>query len=182
MKIYQILIIALVATVLLGCATSESNSNAGDRTSVPPVDEKASEPAKKAVEPEVSYPKESYSQTTPTEAFKTYIMATVNKDVAALKTSLSKGSLDLIEKSAKEQGKTVEEILTGGAVENESKQVPQIQNEKITGNTATVDFKDASMPDFLTMPLVKENGTWKVALDQFQRELLEKLSRQLKNA
>ncbi len=182
MKIYQILIVALFAMVLFGCASNEPNSNAVDTTSVPPVEDKAPETAKKPVEPEVSYPKESYSQTSPTEAFKTYIMATVNKDVDTLRKSLSKGSLELVEKSAKEQGKTVDEILTGGAVDNESKKVPEVKNEKINGDSATVDFKDASMPDFLTMPLVKENGTWKVALDQFQKELIEKLSREMKNA
>jgi hypothetical protein len=182
MKIYQILIIALFTMVLFGCASNEPNSNAVNTSSVPPVDKKAPETAKKPVEPEVSYPKESYSQKSPTEAFKTYIMATVNRDVEAVKNSISKGSLAMIEKSAKDQGKTIDELLTGGAVENESKNVPEVRNEKISGNTATVEFKDSSMPDFLTMPLVKEDGTWKVALDQFQKELLEKLSREMKNA
>ena len=93
MKINQILIIALFPMLLFGCANSEPNSNAVDKTSVPPVEEKVPEPAKKRVEPEVSYPKESYSQTSPTEAFKTYIMATVNRDVEAVKNSISKGSL-----------------------------------------------------------------------------------------
>lgn len=182
MKVYKLFIIALFSAFSFGCASSEPEGNAVNTSSVPPVEERAPETVTKPVEPEVSYPKESYSQASPTEAFKTYIMATVNKDVETLKKSLSKASLELIEKSAKEQGKSIEEILTGGAVQNESKKVPDVRNEKITGNTATVEFKDSSMPDFLTMPLIKEDGTWKVALDTFQKELLEKLSRELKNA
>lgn len=182
MKIYQLLIIALFTVVLFGCAGSEPNDNAVDVSSVPPVEDKAPENLKKPAEPEVSYPKESYSQASPTEAFKTYIMATVNRDIEAIKNSISKDSLEMIEQSAKQQGKSIDELLTGGAVENESKKIPEIRNEKINGNTATVEFKDSTMPDFFAMPLVNENGKWKVALDQFQKQLLEKLSRELNNA
>jgi hypothetical protein len=42
--------------------------------------------------------------------------------------------------------------------------VPDINNEKITGDTATVDLKgDANT---LTMPMVKEGGEWKLAIDK----------------
>jgi hypothetical protein len=42
--------------------------------------------------------------------------------------------------------------------------VPDISNEKITGDTATVDLKGEAKT--LTMPMVKEGGEWKLAVDK----------------
>jgi hypothetical protein len=49
------------------------------------------------------------------------------------------------------------ETTGGGAV-------PEIGNEKITGDTAAVDLKGMGVT--LMMPMVREGGEWKVALDK----------------
>ncbi len=185
MKIYKLFFIALFAILSVACSWfgGESNANLSNSANAPqPANETSTTTEKKPVEPEIVYPKETYSQTTPTEAFKTYIKATVNKDIESLKKSLSKSSLEFIETAAKEQNKTVDELLTGGAVEKESKKIPEVRNEKIKGDTATVEYKDETMPEFIEMPLVKEDGTWKIALDKFMQDLLKKLSEEMKKA
>lgn len=154
------------------CSSSEQPAANADSANAP---QPANETTKTEIKPEIVYPKDSYSQTSPTDAFKTYIMATVNKDLEGLKKSLSKSSLAFVEESAKEKGETIDEILMGGAVQNKSRKIPEVRNEKISGDTATIEYKDETMPEFITMPMVKEDGTWKMALDKFMEDLIKKL-------
>jgi hypothetical protein len=99
---------------------------------------------------------------TPTEVFKAYYDAAAKKDFATAKTYLSKGSIDLMEMGAKQSGKTLEQAMKDSPAEGP---MPQLSNEKITGDTATVDV--AADGQKAPMPFVKENGEWKIALDKF---------------
>jgi hypothetical protein len=186
MKIYKLFIIASFAILSVACSwfggESNVNANLSNSANVPQPANETVKTENKPVEPEIVYPKETYSQVSPTEAFKTYIKATVNKDIEGVKKSLSKSSLEFVETAAKEQNKTADELLTGGAVENQSKKIPEVRNEKIEGNTATVEYKDETMPEFIKMPLVKEDGTWKIALDKFMQDLLKRVSEEMKKA
>lgn len=100
---------------------------------------------------------------TPTEVFKAYYDAAVKKDFATAKTYLSKGSIDLMEMGAKQQGKTFEQAMKDSPAAEGP--MPQLSNEKITGDTATVDVSAEGQK--AAMPFVKENGEWKIALDKF---------------
>jgi hypothetical protein len=104
----------------------------------------------------------SAASMTPTEVFKAYYDAGVKKDFPALKKHLSKGSIDLMEMGAKQQGKSLEDAMKESPTTGP---MPQISNEKITGDTASVDV--AVDGQKATMPFVKENGEWKIALDKF---------------
>ncbi|MEZ5427357.1 MAG: hypothetical protein R2747_13890 [Pyrinomonadaceae bacterium] len=188
MKIYKMLLAGLLAALLIGCfASPEENTQRTKNTDInaqpsPAENAPSNEPAEtgdETIKMEEVYPVKEYSQKTPTETMKTYIMATVNKDVPTVKSLLSKGSLKMIEESAKEQDKTVGEILTRGAVDNKSKKIPQFRNEKVDGDQATVEYKDETMPEFLTMPLVKEDGKWKIALDVFRENLMRDLTEEM---
>ena len=99
---------------------------------------------------------------TPTEVFKAYYDAGVKKDFPALKKHLSKGSIDLMEMGAKQQGKSLEDAMKESPTTGP---MPQISNEKITCDTASVDVTVDGQK--ATMPFVKENGEWKIALDKF---------------
>lgn len=180
---YKLIIAALLGGLAAGCFwnTPANNGGAAENSAVntaPAANETADggAPPKETVKMEEIYPVASYSQETPTATMRTYIMATVNKDVPTVTGLLSKGSLQMVENAAKEQGRTAGEVLTAGAVENKSKKIPEFRNEKISGNTATVEYKDETMPEFLTMPLVKEDGQWKIALDVFRENLIKKLT------
>ncbi|HEX8887800.1 MAG TPA: hypothetical protein VF779_01400 [Pyrinomonadaceae bacterium] len=103
----------------------------------------------------------------PTATAKAFYDAAKAKDVNGMKNALSKKSLDMMEAFAKMGGKTLDESLK----EPNTKQPPtfEARNEKITGDTATLELKD-EQGKWQTMPFVKEDGQWKIALDQ----LLEK--------
>lgn len=91
-----------------------------------------------------------------------------------MKSLLSRSSLDLIEKSAKTQNTTTDEILrkeSSVKIQN----VPETRNEKIEGEAATVEVKNETTGEFdMKMPFVRENGAWKLARDKYIEELIKK--------
>ncbi len=66
-------------------------------------------------------------------------------------------------------------MLTDGedAIEDEK---PDIRNEKISGDTATVEVKNQVLGNYEEMPFVKEDGIWKVALDKFMEDMMKKIN------
>jgi hypothetical protein len=99
---------------------------------------------------------------TPTAVFKAYYDAAVKKDFATAKKYLSKSSIDLMELGAKKEGKTLEQSMKDSPAETGP--MPQLSNEKINGDTATVDISADGRK--MAMPFVKENGEWKLAMDK----------------
>lgn len=121
------------------------------------------------------------STPSPTEVFKTQTEAQRKKDVAAMKQNLSKGSLELIEKAAKAQNKTLDEALAAdNPLAGNQPDAYQTRNEKITGDTATLEVKAPQSEEWITMPFVKEDGRWKLALDKFMQDFQEKINEQMK--
>jgi predicted Rossmann fold nucleotide-binding protein DprA/Smf involved in DNA uptake len=110
----------------------------------------------------------------PTDTLKAYIDAASRKDVAAMKSHLSSGTLKLMEDGAKAMNKNLDDML-----KEESSQMPpeaaniKYSNEKVSGDTATVDM--TAQGQTATMPLVKENGEWKLALDKFIQDMKSKM-------
>jgi len=115
----------------------------------------------------------------PTEVMKALNEASKAKDVAGIKNSISKGTLSLIEESAKAQNTTVDELLKkdNGAP---FKDLPEMRNEKIEGDTATVELKNATSNDWETVPFVKEDGVWRLALDKYLEDFKKKATEDMK--
>ncbi len=113
----------------------------------------------------------------PTSTFKAFFEAQKNKDVAGIKKTLSKGSLEMLEKGAKEQKKTLDASLKEGFDDPTFKapNMPETRNEKIDGNTATLEIQNDQTKKWDTMYFVKEDGDWKVALDKTMEELIKKI-------
>ncbi|MEO6390215.1 MAG: DUF4878 domain-containing protein [Pyrinomonadaceae bacterium] len=113
----------------------------------------------------------------PTASFKAYFEASKKKDVAGMKKYLTKGSLEMTEKTAKDQGKTLDEVLMAQAESSAKSNEKELEtrNEKITGDTATLEIKNQTNGDWMTMPFVKEDGTWKIAIDKFVEDMLDKI-------
>lgn len=113
----------------------------------------------------------------PTASFKAYFEASKKKDVEGMKKYMSKGSLEMTEKTAKDQGKTLDEALKAQAESSAKSNEKELEtrNEKITGDTATLEIKNQTNNEWMTMPFVKEDGTWKIALDKFIEDLLKKI-------
>lgn len=135
-KNYQIILLALIAFILIGCAPA------------PPKEE------------------------TPTDVLKKFVEATQKKDVETLKQTLSSGTLQMIELSAQKENISLDEALRrdDGAL----KEVPETRSEVIEGDTATIEVKNGATNDLDKIPFVREEGKWKIALDKFMQELLQK--------
>ena len=112
----------------------------------------------------------------PTATFKTYFEAQKKKDIPAMKQTLSKTSLAMMEASAKEQGVTVDKMIQGQLDNPSSKidKMPETRNEKVTGDNATVELHNEEANRWDTMYFVKEDGAWKIALDKTVEEMLRK--------
>jgi hypothetical protein len=112
----------------------------------------------------------------PSATFKTYFEAQQKKDVAGMKQTLSKTSLLMMERSAKQQQLTLDKMIER-QLENPSATIdkfPETRNEKITGDNATIELKNTEANRWDTMYFVKEDGAWKIALDRTIEEMLKK--------
>jgi hypothetical protein len=104
----------------------------------------------------------SKSGSSPTAAARAFYDAAKSKDVKGMKNALSKKSLELMESFAKLENKTLDDSL------KENSKLPatfEARNEKITGDTATVELKGQG-DKWDTIPFVKEDGQWKIAFDK----------------
>ena len=104
----------------------------------------------------------------PTEVFKAYYDAAVKRDFATAKKYLSQGTIALMEEGAKKQGKTFDEAMKDSPAPEGT--MPQLSNEQISGDTATVDITAEGKK--AAMPFVKEGGEWKIALDKFAAAMM----------
>jgi flagellar hook-associated protein FlgK len=105
----------------------------------------------------------------PTATMKAFYEATRKKDVEAFKKTLSKGTLDLMDGIAKSHNTTLDETLKGGMDSPETAKysaTPQMRNEKIDGETATLEVQNDQNHEWENIPFVRENGEWKIALDK----------------
>ena len=116
---------------------------------------------------------------TPTDTLRTFIQASEEKDVETIKKTLSKGTINIIEGTAKAQKITVDELLKR---ENgiPLKEMPETRNEKIEGDAASVEIKNVITGGFDRVPFVKEDGVWKIQLDVFMRDMQKKMKEGMK--
>lgn len=112
----------------------------------------------------------------PTAALKQYVAASQKQDIAAMKALLSKGSLELIEKSARLQNSSADDLLRREAMVKIQK-APETRNERIEGDAATIEVKNETTGEFdMVMPFVREDGAWKLARDKYVADLMKKAS------
>ena len=155
MKIYQITILILFALAFGACSSTQSNNTA---TGNPPNNE--SQPS---------------SQTalagSPTDILKTFAEATKKKDIETIKKTLSKSMMKVVEETAKRQSISVDEMLM-------KVEAPrgELKNEKIEGDAATVEVKNETTGEYDVMPFVKEDGSWKIALDVYMENVMKKMN------
>jgi len=113
------------------------------------------------------------NRSTPTATLKAFYEASKKKDATAMKKTLSKGSLDMFEKQAKEQGKSFDDLLKSD--QHTPDKMPETRNEKIDGETATLEVKNDQTNKWDTLPFVKEDGEWKIAFDKFIEDMMKGL-------
>jgi hypothetical protein len=144
-----------IAMFAAGCSTKPAGNTAVTNAAAPA-------PASSAPAP----PDPAGSSTSPTETLRALSEASKKHDPALIKHYLSEGTLRLLEQSAREQNKPVDDILR----EEDGPpflELPEMRNEQISGDTATVEIKGAEMKEFDALPFVREDGMWKVAIDKY---------------
>jgi hypothetical protein len=119
----------------------------------------------------------SCSKSSPTTTFKAFFEAQQKKDAAGMKKTLSKSSMAMLEKGAKAQNKSVDQAITEGFNNPASKtdKMPELRNEKIEGDNATLEVQDEESKKWETVYFVKEDSDWKIALDKTVQEMLKKI-------
>jgi len=111
----------------------------------------------------------------PTEALREFDAATNAKSVERIKRVITKSSIEFFESEAKKQGFTFKQLVERPS-EMPTVETPEMRNEKIDGNRATVEAKNRFLGSYDTYPLVKEDGVWKVEYDKYLKQQLEKLN------
>lgn len=115
----------------------------------------------------------------PTEVLKVYVESYNRKDTAAMKQTFSEDTVKMYEDMARKQRTSIDGIIEGqfeAAPANLQTLDIEFGQEKIDGATATVEAKNNTLGESGPMPLVKEDGQWKIALDQFVKNILKKKS------
>ena len=154
----MLLVIALAAVVL--SAACSKNANTGNSTT-------STNTTNSSTTNKNSSTGGDTASGSPTASLRAYYQAAMNKDIPTAKKYLSAGTMRVMEEGAKQMGKSVDEAFEEGAKTTTT--MPEFTNEKITGDTATVDIKAQGAT--VTMPLVKEDGIWKLAMDKLIEDM-----------
>jgi hypothetical protein len=103
---------------------------------------------------------------TPTETIKALHEVSKKKDVEGIKKLLSKETLKLLDEAAQKEKTTPDEFLKKDG-NPPFERLPEIRGEMIEGDVAYVNIKNDITDKDEKMPLVKEDGEWKLALDKY---------------
>jgi hypothetical protein len=107
------------------------------------------------------------SGSSPTATLQAFYEALRDRNVEAYKKTVSKNSLQMLEKMAKDMDKTLDEYIRLD-IDKPTRALPdkvETRNEKIEGDKATLEVKNIE-GGWNTIPFVKEDGQWKIALDE----------------
>lgn len=110
----------------------------------------------------------------PTATFKAFIEAQKSKDVAGMKKRLSKKTLTMAENSALAQKKTIDEAIADGFPAAKAQKSPETRNEKITGDSGSLEVLFDGAKEWQTIYFAKEDNDWKIAMDKTIEEMGKK--------
>ena len=102
-----------------------------------------------------------HAQSTPTAAMKAYYEAAKKKDFKALKALLSDAYLKELAKAPFPFERMMEP-----QTQNLPPTMPPVRHEKVSGDRATLEVLDHRSKQWDTVSFVRENGVWKIALQE----------------
>jgi hypothetical protein len=107
------------------------------------------------------------SSSSPMAAYRLTFEAMKRGDLEAYKRGVTQATLDLVEETAKRSGLSLDEALRQTMTNTPLPEtVPEMRNERIAGDTATIEVNVANQ--WVTIPYAKENGEWKLAMERSQ--------------
>lgn len=92
-----------------------------------------------------------------------------------MKKRLSKKSLTMAENAALAQTKTIDQSIADDFPAAQAQKAPEMRNEKITGDSGSLEVHYDGVKEWRTMYFVKEDGAWKIALDKTLEEQLKEM-------
>ena len=105
----------------------------------------------------------------PTAAYIALFEAVKKKDTLTIRCQMSKQTLELANFMSQTYKKPFEEVLKNGMTESAMQpSLPEITNEKINGNQATIDVKKVN-GQWEQIPFVNEDGGWKLAFGEVMK-------------
>ena len=146
-----------------GCkSAANTNSSANTNTSVNLNANKPVENANKTETANANTSGSTGSLATPTEAYNTAYALRQKKHGPGLKKVLSKDLIEFFTEIGKADKKSLDDMLKELA---EKPQGPsnETRNEKITGDTAVLEYKDEK-GEWKEMDFIKEGGEWKLTM------------------
>jgi hypothetical protein len=102
----------------------------------------------------------------PAGVWRRYEEASQKADVATMKSLLSKGSLAMLEASAENGQRSVDDLLLRESAVKRAKPA-ETGAEKIEGERATLEIRRENAEGFDALPFVREDGAWKIARDRY---------------
>lgn len=114
---------------------------------------------------------------TPLQTFKTYTKALKQNDTATMKMLLSAETIKMLEQEAKSQGVQLDEVVKRETLFTESQKTVEFRNEKIEGDKATIEVKNA-FGTWETVPFLLENGEWKIDKKGYADRLMQDIQQQ----
>jgi hypothetical protein len=172
-KISRVLtLLVSVALIATACskATNSNSTTASSTNSSSTVNSSSSSTSTSSSSPASS----------PIASYKAFQEANKKKDYEGVKRRFSKASLELITNEAKKKNQTLDEYVKQQV--DSGKNDEDVTNEKITGDTATIDLKDKSSNSSITLPMIMEDGEWKIAYDKFVKQMEEAFDKMGKEA
>lgn len=162
MKLTNLFLITLLAITVGACggaATEQTKTDDKAETTTETKDEAKPEAIKKV-------PKETATEDTPMKAIEEFAKAYEEKNLVRVKMRMSGKTLEVMAKDASAKGAKLDDTVNDfmNKTELPFKGVPEMRNEKIDGETATVEVK--ANDKWVPMPLVLENGKWRIAFDK----------------
>lgn len=151
-----VLVLFIAAVFIVACGARSTNTNTTANAPAPPA-------AKSANTAPSTAAATSDAAGSPTAVFKAFYEASKNGDEEAFKKTVSKDTLAMLEEGAKEKKKTLSQALKESDV---PPTMPELRNEKIDGDKATIEAKDARTDTWETFKFIKEDGRWKVVIDR----------------
>ena len=113
----------------------------------------------------------------PLKTLQTYQKAMKAKDATTMKLLLTAESLKMLEQEAKSQGSNVDDVVKRETLFSESQKTVEFRNEKIEGDTATIEVKN-TFGQWDTVPFKREGGEWKIDKKGYGDRLMQDIMRQ----
>jgi len=111
---------------------------------------------------------------TPLDTFKTYTKAIKQKDIATMKLLLSNETIKMHEQEAKAQNVSLDEIVKRETLFDEGQTSVEYRNEKIEGEKATLEVKNA-FGSWETVPFVFEDNAWKIDKKGYAEQMMQEI-------